>query len=247
MYTRDEVMMSATPPAVTEIGGILGETAEQPLAQLATALEVLGEGALRAILAETLAIEAGGGETIMTGKRRRTPGGVFFRLVRERATGRQRRAIFPPPPGSGKASPAEDKESPAKDEAPVFTWEHFGTMAPGLASGAGEATTVKITVIGRPGRVQPAGEVVLVALQSGRAPSLPKGLPTPEQPTDYAVLIARKQWAKVEAALRQPDDRLIVEGYPTFDPRFAGITVLATQVTTRDQQAAKRAEQQAAR
>ena len=232
--------MSATPPTVAEIAGVIGETAEQPLAQLATALEVLGEEALRAILAETLAIEAGGGETIMTGKRRRTPGGVFFRLVRERATGGQRRAIFPPPPGSGKASPA-------KDVAPVFTWEHFGTMAPGLASGAGEATTVKITVIGRPGRVQPAGEVVLVALQSGRAPSLPKGLPTPEQPTDYAVLIARKQWAKVEAALRQPDDRLIVEGYPTFDPRFAGITVLATQVTTRDQQAAKRAEQQAAR
>lgn len=232
-------MTPETTHTVAAIAGTLGETAEQPLAQLATALEVLGEETIRSLLTETLAIEADGGETIMTGKRRRTPGGIFFRLVRERATGRQRRAIFPPPPGSGKASTD-------KDAAPVFTWEHFGTIAPGLASGAGEATTVKITVIGRPGRVQPAAEVVLVALQSGRAPSLPKGLPTPAQPTAYAVLIARKQWAKVEAALRQPDDRLIVEGYPTFDPRFNGITVLATQVTTRDQQAAKRAEQKSA-
>ncbi len=42
------------------------------------------------------------------------------------------------------------------------------------------------------------------------------------------------------------DDALIVEGYPVHKPRFAGITIYATQVTTKHLQAAKRKEQAAA-
>ncbi len=45
------------------------------------------------------------------------------------------------------------------------------------------------------------------------------------------------------APLQQPDDALIVEGYGVHAPRFAGITVYATQVTTKALQAAKRTEQ----
>ncbi len=41
-------------------------------------------------------------------------------------------------------------------------------------------------------------------------------------------------------AARNPQDLLIVEGYPTVDPRFAGITVLATQATTKQLQQAER-------
>jgi hypothetical protein len=44
----------------------------------------------------------------------------------------------------------------------------------------------------------------------------------------------------VREAIEQPDDALIVEGYPVHEPRFAGITVYATQVTTKALQAAKR-------
>lgn len=223
-------------PLVGEFAAQLGERDEQPLQQIGRALEILGETPLRALIAEALAIEAGGGETVMSGKRRRTPGGVFFRLVRERATGSQRRAIFPAAPGATPLPAAQP-----------FTWATFGTLLPTLMTDAGEATTVKITVIGRPKQVLPSGEVIIVTLRSERPPSLPKGLPTPSAPTDYAVLIARKQWQKVEAALQRPEDKLIIEGYPTHDPRFNGITVLATQVTTRDQQAAKREEQRPAR
>ena len=54
---------------------------------------------------------------------------------------------------------------------------------------------------------------------------------------------AKKQWQKAATALQDPEDRLIVEGYPTLDPRFPGITVLATNVTTRNLQIAQRAAQ----
>jgi hypothetical protein len=224
-------------PLVGELAAQLGEQDEQPLQQIDRALAILGETPVRAMIAEALAIEAAGGETVMSGKRRRTPGGIFFRLVRERATGSQRRAIFPAAPG---ATPTPVAGQP-------FTWATFGTLLPTLTTERGAVTTVKITVIGRPKQVLPSGEVIIVTLRSERPPSLPKGLPTPTTPTDYAVLIARKQWQKVEAAIQRPEDKLIIEGYPTHDPRFNGITVLATQVTTRDQQAAKREEQRPAR
>ena len=42
----------------------------------------------------------------------------------------------------------------------------------------------------------------------------------------------------------QPEDKLIIEGYPTLDARFPGITVLATSVTTRNLQVAKRRAQE---
>ena len=103
---------------------------------------------------------------------------------------------------------------------------------------------MKITVIGRPAQTLERGPVVIVTLKSERAPALPKGLPVPAQPTAYALLIARKQWEKVAASLRQPEDLLIVEGYPTLDRRFEGITVLATRTTTKLLQQAERQRQQ---
>jgi hypothetical protein len=47
------------------------------------------------------------------------------------------------------------------------------------------------------------------------------------------------------ASFRRPDDVLIVEGYPTLDARFQGITVLATRATTKLLQQAERQRQQA--
>jgi len=127
----------------------------------------------------------------------------------------------------------------------VFTWDDFGALAPTLTKGAGGATTVKITVVGRPKQVRAQGDVVIVPLVSEKVPTVPKGLPLPAPGTAYAVLIARKQWQQVAGVAEDPADLLIVEGYPTLDARFAGITVLATSVTTRSQQAAKRAQQAA--
>ena len=52
-------------------------------------------------------------------------------------------------------------------------------------------------------------------------------------------------WKKVQAAMQQPHDALIVEGYPVHESRFARITVDVTQVTTNAVHAAKRKEQPA--
>ena len=130
---------------------------------------------------------------------------------------------------------------PRAPAGPAFTWDDYPAVVAALQRSSGEATSVKITVIGRPAQVLERGDVTIVALRSEKVPALPKGLPAPANPTtDYAVFIAKKQWQKVAQAAQNPQDLLIVEGYPTVDPRFQGITVLATQATTKQLQQAER-------
>ncbi len=64
-----------------------------------------------------------------------------------------------------------------------------------LQQDGGNATTVKITVVGRPGAAIEQGQAVALALVSEKAPDLPKGLPEPAAGTRYTVFVARKQWA----------------------------------------------------
>ena len=240
-----EQLTAPAPPAVAEaIADALGETEKLPRRQIARVVAALGEARARDLLAEVLAVEAGGGQLLPDGSRRRTPGGAFFRLLRDQLPAAAVNAILWPGGRPGRGGPPA-KQRPGEPPRAAFTWDDFGALAPELTKGAGEATTVKITVIGRPKQVRAQGDVVVVPLVSEKVPTVPKGLPLPAPGTAYAVLIARKQWQPVAGVVEDPADLLIVEGYPTLDARFAGITVLATSVTTRSQQAAKRAQQAA--
>jgi hypothetical protein len=126
-------------------------------------------------------------------------------------------------------------------------WEEVDPIITELTTNVGDATTVKVTIIGRPNQVVERQGVIILGLRSTKPPSLPKGLPLlPATPTTYMVFIAQKQWNKVREAMENAGDALIVEGYPVHEPRFAGITVYATQVTTKTLQAAKRQAQTAA-
>jgi len=176
--------------------------------------------------------------------RRRTPGGVFFHLMRANIEHKEWYRIFRP------QTTGHDKGTSGAGKAPTmgatpFDWTTFGAIATEAMSSAGEATTVKLTVIGRPGKIVERGDVALVAMRSEKAPSLPKGVPAPPSPqTDYMVLVGMKQWRKVaEALAADPADKLLIEGYPTVQPDVAGIMVYATSATTTGIQAGKRAAQ----
>lgn len=173
------------------------------------------------------------------GSRRRTLGGVFFVLARAfvlDTLGKQAMYRVLPRQSTAPASAA-----------PVFDWADFPALAAEAKEEQGEVTTVKITIIGRPSKAVERGDVVLVSLRSTKAPSLPKGVPAPASPlTDDTLLVGRKQWSKVAAALAaDPGDKVVVEGYSTVRPDVPGITVHATSATTTGIQAGKRAAQQA--
>ena len=229
--------MDTTPDDITAtstaIAQQLGETATMPVVIIGRLVRQLGPAAAWDLLQETQQVEARGGLLVPDGSRRRTPGGVYFHLAKERLPGRDRRTVF----RRGYRRPGP----PAGPPAPPFEWADRLALVQEAQQESGEATTVKITVIGRPGRVVERSDVVLTTLRGGSAPALPKGLPTPPaEPTTYIVLIARKQWAKVAEAIQDPDDVLIIEGYPALDPQLRGIAVFTQSVTTKKLQAAKR-------
>jgi hypothetical protein len=77
-----------------QIAEALGESDESPRTQITAIVKILGaEGAL-ALLAQTQKVEEAGGLLVPDGTRRRTPGGVFFLLAREKLTPADRAAIF---------------------------------------------------------------------------------------------------------------------------------------------------------
>ena len=182
------------------------------------------------------------------GSRRRTPGGVFFHLVRADDTlnREDRVSIFPPQFGRngrkkvpGAAATPVTPAPPAPS--PAWADDDYRRVMAALQQETGRATTVKITVIGRPGAAVEQGQAVAVALMSEKVPDLPKGLPAPPAGTRYTVFVARKPWAKVaEALAADPEDAAIIEGYAALDPRVEGIAVYATSATTKRLQAAKR-------
>ena len=150
-------------------------------------------------------------------------------------------SIFPPPCGRN-GRPKAGGGAPAPTSPPVWADNDDRRVMAALQQELGRATTVKITVIGRPGTAIEHGQAVAVALVSEKTPDLPKGLPEPPAGTRYTVFVARKQWTKVAEALAADlEDAAIIEGYAALEPRVEGIAVYATSVTTKRVQAAKRA------
>ncbi len=255
---RSPVSYAFVPPDVWALARafavVLGETMPPPIRLITRAVDRLGPDRARALLGQALTVEAQGGLTLPDGHRR-TPGGIFFYLMRtsDALSREDKDYIFPrqgsrPTRAGGSGTLASAPPAPAAPAPVAWTDETFRTLARQLQQdNSGRATTVKITVIGRPGATVEQDQAVAVALMSEKVPDLPKGLPEPPAGTRYTVFVARKQWAKVaEALATDPEDAAIIEGYAALDPRVEGIAVYATSATTKRLQAAKRATTAAA-
>ena len=236
--------------AVADIAAQLGETEAYALKQIEGVVAELGAAAAYDFLEQTKSRLAEGGVTTYDGSRPRTPGGTFFFIVRGQVTVEQHQAIWPnhrlpyrlARQLSKAASPK--RPTPAETAHPRLTWAAAADLLPPLSRQKGTAMTIKLTLIGRPGKIIDKGEVIVTVMTSDKIPTLPKELPLPpEEPTVYLTFIAKKQWHKVAAALEaDPEDRLIVEGYPAMDKKLGVVGVLAHSVTTTGLQAAKRAK-----
>jgi PHAX RNA-binding domain len=82
-------------PIVAQIATILGETETVPLMHIRRIVQTLGPERALQLLNEAVAVESQGGLMLLDGSRRRTLGGVFFRLVRENTTPAERSRIWP--------------------------------------------------------------------------------------------------------------------------------------------------------
>jgi RNA recognition motif len=139
---------------------------------------------------------------------------------------------------------SEAKPKPASHPTtpPEFDWEQRQEILARVLAAPGTATTAKVTVVGRPGWVEPYGNTVIVSLAHSLKPTgYPKGVPAPlDTPTTYVVFIGAKQWKKVAEAIENPEDVLIIEGQAMLDAALSSVLVFATNVNTKLLQQASR-------
>lgn len=217
-------------PEILALAEQLAETDAAVLQQLTRAVQVLGLARVQAAVQEAQKIEAAGGQYTANGQRRRTLGGVFFQVLRQTLDKPTWQRIH------GQSRPA-----PKKEAAPALPWEARNAPVAQALTQPGAARRAAVVLVGRPTTVKLESAVVVLTLaESGRLPALPAGVPVPLLPTTYKIIGTLKQWRKVEAALRDPQDGLVVEGYAFPYPKQKLIVVLAQRLTTKFLQTAQK-------
>lgn len=222
-------------PLVTEIAEALNEPNTFLVGRM---VQVIGAERTRAFYQQTLDIEANGGMMTVQGDRKRTPGGVFFYLVRKGVSIEERKAIFPSAHQQRKKSRQRTgkpkPKKPAKPQVETLSWSDAEKYANALLKHEkGEARSVEVKLIGRPNKVAKTQSCMVAMMEGLIAPkSLPKGIPTPpEQTQNFAVFISNKHWKKASEELKaSANAELLVRGHPVFNPEKAMMMVLAQSV-----------------
>lgn len=202
---------------VNEVQEIAQALAESRLDLVNAVVATLGLERARAFLQQTLAIEAAGGQLTKNDERRRTPGGVFFQIIKEQITKEERKVIFQQEQKKKKKKKKSGTAAKPKATAAPMTWEEAKQLIAQVIKTTGEARTVKVTLIGRPLKIIPQKDCVVVSLKGREPKTLPKGLPAvPEgSAITWAVFIVNKQWSRVKESIEaNENDALIIEGYP---------------------------------
>jgi hypothetical protein len=120
----------ATEDTVSAIAKALGETDEVPMGQIRGVVAALGEAEGQKLLDETRDVESKGGMMLPDGSRRRSPGGVFFYLSRQRLSAEDKQRIFRAP------KPAKSAAEPAPETSP-FPRRRVIDVAPARSGAAG--------------------------------------------------------------------------------------------------------------
>lgn len=233
----------------------LGETEWEQLRQIQHIVWALGQVQAWAFMLDAIELDAGEGVLVADGSRRRTVGGIFFQLAYSKGqpeAGKRfhrfpgRRMSGTPPDAAENRQRAKPVPEAKQEPVMAFTWEDRIAVI-SLAEAQKGNGTMKITVVGRPGKIVDQGQCVVMVMESSKVPALPKGVPIPPAtPTKYTVYIGAKQWKKVAESIADPEDVLIIEGFPTLDIQTGSIAVFATNTNTKKLQQALKAKQQEA-
>lgn len=229
----------------------LGEVRAGVRRRIKEIVRALGRTQSLALLEETLRIEEQGGMLVPDESRRRTPGGVFFQLVYTKGQPKEGR-VLPPQKASvldGSSADAANRSAPAPSSPPVpFTWAERIVVLEEIGQETGKAANVKITVVGTIGKYVDKGSCVVGVMEHAgeKFPAFPKGVPAPQPiKTAYTVYIGAKQWKKIAEAANDPEDALIIEGFPQVDIKTGMISVFATNASSKKLQTEKKQKEEA--
>ena len=219
MQERGQLIM-ASEQTINTIAKALGESDEGPVAQIKAVVDNLGEQACLTLLAETEKIEKAGGLMRGDGSGRRSPGGVFFFLARQRLPRDVRAAIFndkkPRDPNAPKSTPAPAKVAGGAPAQPLAQTALPRRRVFEVVPAAKPAPSVSFSSPGRPAvRAEPRGEW---------PPPPPEGAFIPPELPAAVVRAKAKQAAQSALAPLNPTDQylLLVELLADLHAQFGG-------------------------
>ena len=149
------------------------------------------------------------------------------------------------PAGSGYSGDQAgySQQRPAAETLPTspddLQWDERESILEELENEIGTATSVKITIIGRPAEPHIQGNTVVLMMQHiTRSHQFPQGVPQPDPfPMNLAVYMHARHWERVSSRLsNDPQDVLVVEGLLALDMDAVNVAVFATSVATRSMQ-----------
>lgn len=234
--TEDEIIRfwpQTVPMSLTNrIATQLGEHEKAPRYRIWRLLDRLGEERVQAFVEQALTIEATGGMLLPDGSRRRTLGGVFFRLIKDSLSEDELRAV-------GLWRDWETSKANRPQPAPDPFDAGDQAWLQDILRNAGKVQTMDLMLVGTPGKQIEQGNLVIVAMKRTQQLTPPRGLPPlPAGHGQYLVFVTRKQWQRLGEVT--PDTTLAVKGYATLHPKFSrGIVVYAESITRHDKAAAK--------
>lgn len=214
VHERGQLTM-ASDQTINTIAKALGEADEGPLAQIKAVVDNLGDQACLTLLAETEKIEKAGGLMRGDGSGRRSPGGVFFFLARQRLPRDVRAAIF---------NDKKPRDPNAPKPVPVAKPVSAGGGAPPSSSGAlprrrvfevvPAAKPAPAVLVSTP-RHEPRGEW---------PPAPPEGSFIPPELAAAVVRAKAKQSARTALGPLNPTDQylLLVELLADLHAQFGG-------------------------
>lgn len=214
----------------SNIADQLDESQLKPRSQILNIVLLCGPETAEALLKDTLKIEAEGGLMIKSGTRRRTPGGVFFHLARQRLPEDIKQRIFLNWQFNAQ------KQAERESNFPVFSWDERQSILQDVLTHKGEASEVRVHITGRPGKIERRQNLVILTMENRIDPklALPAGLPDPTgEPMTYIIYVSAKQWERVAVALEKPKDEFIIEGLCSYDHEIDGLAIFTTYITTR--------------
>jgi len=213
-----------------DIARQLGEKSRKPKRQIFLIVKRCGIEFAQKLLEDAKEIENSGGMMTQDGKRRRTLGGVFFHLARQQIPPEIRQEIF----YSWRIETQQRLEQEAQFD--PFDYAERKAVVPSLLEDIGKVEDVKVTMVGRPGKIERRQNLVIFTMQDSvkEETALPRGVPHPDPlPVDYTVYISANQWERVEDAIENPQDELMIDGVCKYDAETNMMAVFATYVTTR--------------
>jgi hypothetical protein len=154
------------------IASQLQEKESSVRAQIAMIVKRLGITEATAICEEAMFVEAQGGMMLPDGSRRRTVGGIFFFLVRKKHPDLFNWRPKARKEGETGSIPPKAPSAPL----PPLKWEERIIVLAEIGQEKG-TTSVKITLIGKPGKIISRGTCVITSMQAKQAPASRKAYP----------------------------------------------------------------------